>query len=478
MDWTVFHQVAAAAFANPFGERRHAIDSEIAGLPESTPREEVLDRLLRRVRGKLASAPELNVEDVPSEHRRAIELTVLFDVFHRHADAFDDLIERQQAAGAEAVAAGFGEAVARQLVLRGFGQERANRLLGVLYQVRRAFFFVSRQLPGPSDSMRRLRERVWQNVFTDDMALYESTLWSRMEDFSTFFVGETGTGKGTAAAALGRSGWIAWDPRRKRFEHSFEAAFVAINLSQFPETLIESELFGHRKGAFTGAVEAHDGVLTRCQPHGTIFLDEIGEVDEPIQIKLLRVLQERTFSPVGSHEQLEFRGRIVAATNRSIDDLRDGRMRDDLYYRLCSDVVEVPPLRVRIAEDCEELDVLVDRIVHRMIGHSDRQLCERVLEVVRTDLPDGYRWPGNVRELEQCVRRVLVTGEYAPDAARSAGLAESIAAEELSARELVARYCAKLYRRHGTYEGVARIVDLDRRTVKKHIDSLEQQELT
>ncbi len=474
MDWTVFHQVAEAAFANPFGARRHAIDSEIAGLDASTPREDVLEQLLRRVRGKLASAPDLDVQSVPGEHRRAVELTVLFDVFHRHAAAFDDLIERQREAGSETVTAKFGERVVRELVARGFHQARAERLLGVLYQVRRAFFFVSRNLGGPSDSMRRLRERVWQNVFTDDIALYESTLWSRMEDFSTFFVGETGTGKGTAAAALGRSGWIAWEPSRGRFEHSFEAAFIAINLSQFPETLIESELFGHRKGAFTGAVEDHEGVFARCQPHGTIFLDEIGEVDEPIQIKLLRVLQERRFSPVGSHDELEFRGRIVAATNRPIDELRQGRMRDDLYYRLCSDVVEVPPLRTRIAEEPEELHVLVDRIVHRMIGADSEALVGRVLDVIDERLPSGYRWPGNVRELQQCVRRVLVTGDYIPGASSGeGGLAESIEAEEVTARELVARYCAKLYARHGTYEGVARIVDLDRRTVKRHIESLD-----
>ena len=115
-------------------------------------------------------------------------------------------------------------------------------------------------------------------------------------------LGETGTGKGTAAAAIGRSGYIPFDERQGRFAESFMRGFIALNLSQFPETLIESELFGHRKGAFTGAVEAHQGVLARCSPYGAIFLDEIGDVPVPVQIKLLQVLQERTFCPVGSHE--------------------------------------------------------------------------------------------------------------------------------------------------------------------------------
>src|SRR5262249_44682392 len=147
-------------------------------------------------------------------------------------------------------------------------------------------------------------------------------------------------GKGTAAAAIGRSGWIPFDERSGRFAESFTKAFVFINLSQYPEALLESELFGHRKGAFTGAVESHEGLFARCSPHGAIFRDEIGELPATVQIKLLQVLQERVFSPVGSHEKHRFRGRVVAATNRAIHDLRQkGAFRDDFFYRLCSDII-------------------------------------------------------------------------------------------------------------------------------------------
>ena len=465
----LFRGIAQAAFANPFGHRRQALDAELAGVAASTPRDEVVDQLLVRVRGALSSVAELDVRRLAESDRRDAELTVLFDVFHRHAPDFDRLIE-QQTGHREPVTAAFGPRVVGALEARGFERERAERLLGVLYQVRRAFYFISHSLAGRAACMQRLRERVWQNVFTDDIILYESTLWSRMEDFSTFFVGETGTGKGTAAAALGRAGWIGWDASRKRFESGFDDGFVAINLSQFPESLIESELFGHRKGAFTGAVEAHDGVFARCRPHGTIFLDEIGEVGEPVQIKLLRVLQERVFNPVGSHEELRFRGRIVAATNRSPVALRaDGKMRDDFYYRLCSDVIEVPTLRRRIAEDPEELPLLVDSILHRIVGSPDPALRQRVVDVAAERLGADYPWPGNVRELEQCIRRVLVTQTY--EGEPSARPAAYLGDLRITAAELLGRYCAELYEQLGSYEAVGRIVELDRRTVKRHVDA-------
>jgi transcriptional regulator with PAS, ATPase and Fis domain len=297
-----------------------------------------------------------------------------------------------------------------------------------------------------------------------------------MEDFSTLLLGETGTGKGQAAAAIGRSGFIPYLPAERRFAANFTETFIAINLSQFSETLIESELFGHRKGAFTGAIDHHQGIFERCSAHGALFLDEIGEVSVPIQIKLLQVLQERTFAQVGGREKKRFSGRVVAATNQPLDALRRvGRFRQDFFYRLCSDVIEMPTLRQRLAESSAELPALVRLLVARITGLPAPELVDAVLGSLDQTVPRGYPWPGNVRELEQAVRRILLTGRYAPEvgaAVRDADeiLIDKLRAGELTAAELLASYSAMLYRRLGTYADVAKRTGLDPRTTRKYVE--------
>jgi transcriptional regulator with PAS, ATPase and Fis domain len=150
-------------------------------------------------------------------------------------------------------------------------------------------------------------------------------------------------------------------------------------------------------------------------------------------------------------------------------------MRDDFYYRLCTDLVVVPPLRRRIRECPSELDLMVDILVKRIVGDASNDLAPTICEVLRTSPGPDYPWPGNVRELEQAVRRVLLTGKYSGDKSATlsegSSLAEEVQAGTISARELNERYCALLYDSLGTYEAVAKRTGLDRRTVKKNIDA-------
>jgi DNA-binding NtrC family response regulator len=473
-----FHRIVArAAFANPFGPEFKRLCAEIdpRTVPERVDRVPILEEAVAAKVAEL-DRDELGTIDAFTGKDRAVIRTVfLFHAYHRFYRQLDELILEQLRLGHVSVAAPFGREVLQLLHRRGLPMDEARRVLGIFYQLRRAHHFITRGLIGHSPSMQRFRGRLWENVFTHDLQHYEQSLWNRMEDFSTLLLGETGTGKGAAAAAIGRSAFIPFDVHKERFAESFTQAFVSLNLSQFPETLIESELFGHRKGAFTGAVDAHNGAFQQCSAHGAVFLDEIGDVSTQVQIKLLRVLEDRTFSPVGSRESLPFRGRVIAATHRPLAQLRaEGRFRDDFYYRLCSDTIPVPTLRERLREEPKELGILAAHILQKLAGKDGEAMTPRILKRFSASIPKDYEWPGNVRELEQALRRVLLTQEYHPEVRtgpidESDALAAAVAAGTLEADALLARYCALLHRRFQTIEEVARRTALDRRTVKRYL---------
>jgi DNA-binding NtrC family response regulator len=471
-----FEAVSRCAFTNPFSDERRTADLRAVGLPSGSW-EDALARLLeeldRRLAGLTLGEGALDVRRFRGAEAALVRSGVLFRLFHRQLDGLDALIRREIEEGGLAPEAPCAHAAYESLSGCGFEREEAERYVAFFYQMRRAFYFISHGLVGDSPCMTQLRKRLWDNIFTHDVRWYEQGLWNRMEDFSTLLLGETGTGKGAAASALGRSGFIPYVASKRRFAESFTRAFVSINLSQFPESLIESELFGHRKGAFTGAVERFDGVFARCSPHGAIFLDEIGDASARVQIKLLQVLQQRTFSPVGGHEVLRFEGRVIAATNRDLAALRrTGAFRDDFFYRLCSDQIVVPPLRARLRETPSELETLVRHILARVGGAAADETLARVLRALSEGAGHGYAWPGNVRELEQAVRSVLLTGAYGGDraAADDAGdWRDAMARGELTVQALTAAYCKQLYAAHGSYGEVARRTGLDWRTVKRHV---------
>ncbi|MCU0701763.1 MAG: sigma-54 dependent transcriptional regulator [Myxococcaceae bacterium] len=207
-------------------------------------------------------------------------------------------------------------------------------------------------------------------------------------DSTVLLTGETGTGKEVVARYVHDH-----SPRARRH-------FVPVNCGAIPETLLESELFGHVRGAFTGAVANRKGRVAMAEG-GTLFLDEIGEMPLALQVKLLRLLQERTYEPVGSAESVSANFRLIAATNRNLaQEVEAGRFRRDLYYRLMVCPVELPPLRARKA------DVLA------LFSHFWRQRGEtRPVEPAALRAIELHPWPGNVRELENLVERVSVCTE-------------------------------------------------------------------
>jgi DNA-binding NtrC family response regulator len=204
--------------------------------------------------------------------------------------------------------------------------------------------------------------------------------------------GETGTGKEQVAKAIHAVSQIRNGP------------FVAINCAAVPETLLESELFGHERGAFTSAVAQRTGRFELANM-GTLFLDEVGDIPAAMQAKLLRVLQERRFERVGGTESIEVDVRVLAATNRSLQRLvKQGTFREDLYYRLNVVKIDLPPLRER----AEDIPLLATHFTQKYIlpGHPPRQVSPQAM-----DLLLHYRWPGNIRELENAIERACVTAQ-------------------------------------------------------------------
>lgn len=353
----------------------------------------------------------------------------------------------------------------------------AAHLFACLCQVRRAFRFIFDCILGESAPAGQLREMVWQSIFTHNMRRYRRALYSQMRELATLITGPSGTGKELVARAVALSQYLPFDAQREAFVGDLAGAFTPLNLSALSPTLIESELFGHRKGSFTGATSDRAGWLESCQPHGAVFLDEIGELDMAIQVKLLRVVQNRTYCRLGETDERSFQGKLIAATNRDLGcEIDAGRFRHDLYYRLCSDRIETPTLHAQLSDRPQALAGLIRFLAFRIAGDEGDSLAEEVELWIAENLPADYPWPGNIRELEQCVRNVLVRQAYTPRIqAESAPcvqrqwLADAEAGRS-SADQLLRHYATWLYAKQGTYEAVAKIMGLDRRTVKSKIE--------
>jgi transcriptional regulator with PAS, ATPase and Fis domain len=209
-------------------------------------------------------------------------------------------------------------------------------------------------------------------------------------DSTVLITGETGTGKELIARAI-----------HKRSQRS-SRAFVSVNCAAIPRDLIASELFGHEKGAFTGATQRRLGRFESAEG-GTIFLDEVGELPAEMQIALLRVLQEREFQRVGGNESFKTDARVVAATNRDLQAaIGDGRFREDLFYRLNVFPIEVPPLRERK----EDISLLVQYFVDRYASKAGKKISS--INKKSMDALQSYRWPGNIRELQNVIERSVV----------------------------------------------------------------------
>ena len=365
------------------------------------------------------------------------------------------------------------------------------------YQIERAFAQIFQRIIGGLMPAARLRAAAWESIFTRDMRRYTRALFDRMAPVTTLITGPSGTGKELVAQAIGRSRYLAFDNRTRRFAVS---NYTPLNLSAFVPTLIESELFGHMKGAFVGALD-RKGWLEQCSgPDDTVFLDEIGELDESIQVKLLRVLQERSFVRVGetTEQPRVFQGKLITATNRDLSAaMRAGRFREDFYHRLCDDHIVTPSLAEQLADPerkRQEIPELVRFLASQLLGEltpghgvpveteqiarEADALTGEVVAWIEANLND-YPWPGNFRELSRCVRNVMIRGTYRPPSRAGLELSGEPVEEflgkvrdaSLTRDELLGRYYALIYLRSGgNFRAAGQLLNVDWRVVRDRLD--------
>jgi two-component system response regulator AtoC len=295
------------------------------------------------------------------------------------AHGTDDLaVEAIQRGAYDYLAKPFQPSELRLTLLKAHEREELRRQNDVL-QREMSRSVGERAIVAASDSMIQLLELL------ERTAGYKSTV---------LVTGESGTGKEVIARAI-----HSQSPRR-------EAPFVAVNCGAIPENLLESELFGHAKGAFTGASRSHAGLFAVADS-GTLFLDEIAELPTALQVKLLRAIQEEEIRPVGQTKSQQINVRVIAATARDLtQEMAEGRFREDLFYRLNVVRLEVPPLRDRR----EDIPLLVDHFLARFreqLGKPVRSVSDGALSLLV-----GYGWPGNVRELENVIERAVILTDH------------------------------------------------------------------
>jgi two-component system response regulator HydG len=325
-----------------------------------------------------------------------------------------------------------------------------------------------RRLRAALDAARPIEGIVGDSAIIQDVT--EMILRIASGDATVLITGESGTGKELIAQAIHREG-----PRK-------DEPFVAINCGAVPSHLLESELFGHVRGAFTDARRDRPGLFTQAG-NGTVFLDEIGEMPLDMQVKLLRVLQERRVRPVGGDEERPISARVVCATNRDLEsEIEGGRFRQDLYYRINVVTIDAPPLRSRGGD----VLLLAQHFLQRIAARSGKHVTGISVEAARMFL--DYDWPGNVRELENCLERAVamsrlteITVDDLPSKIREHKSSRIVIEgddpnELITLAELEGRYVRRVLAAcAGNKTHAARVLGIDRRSLYRRLEDQHPQ---
>lgn len=458
----------------PYGSIWHSVGDAWVSNPNTPALRERLEALAASVRDRLAG-----VRSVAPAEADAWRGLVLYLLWLRYEDDLWRLIEpegavdvsRSPVALYDRFAADAHDLLGR---LPGPPPDPAH-LFAVAFQARRAFHHIFRRIFGGSSPAATLRARIWTAIFSKDLAGYRRSSFRRMHDTPVLITGASGTGKDLVARAVAYSQYVPFDPESRTFAADPYASYLPTNITTFNPNTVESALFGHRRGAFTGADSDHQGWFEACGPYGSIFLDEIGDLDPSIQVKLLRVVQQREVHRMGESVVRRFVGKVVSATHHDLDrDVEEGHFRADLYYRLRGVHIVTPTLRAQLDDRPDDLANLALIAARNVLDPEEAEgAAAEAVAWINEHLGPHYPWPNNMRELELVVRDIALLGHHErsggakPGAQRLAGddLAARVQRAELSLDELRDAYIRHVFADCGNYREAARRLGVDRRTV-------------
>lgn len=506
-EWNIAEAIASIGHTNPFLPERLELEKRALGktfvkaqrvlqfrpdrslpdlFPNIGPMRDVSERLLAKVRSKWLKGDELSKREW-----EIYEGVAYYLLYSRYMGTIHELPLGGFHVRQRADVVSQYDAFTKEYyeLLEPFRQAGLHKidcptLFAGLFQIERAFYHIFRHVIGTSSVAAQLRASIWNSIFSHDMRRYMLVLYQQMRDVTTLITGPSGTGKELVAQSIAYSSFVAFDPKKRVFVDDYSQGFIGINLSAIPMALLESELFGHTKGAFTDARMERYGFLdpSVCPASGTLFLDEIGELPPHLQVKLLRVLQTRKFQRIGESKTRSFLGKVVLATNRNLaSEMEKGTFREDFYYRICSDRIETPSLTQQLSEAPEDLELFVRFITHSLLPNlpsESNRLAEQSLSWIRTKLGPSYAWPGNIRELEQCVRSIMIRGSYVPLGSVPKPFPDTKLNEFLNAvrdvtldrDNLVRSYVSLVYSKTQNFRKAGRILGVDWRTVKELAD--------
>jgi DNA-binding NtrC family response regulator len=502
-------RIAQLALMNPFDPRRLALARAVVpyGLrPERLPGDELLDAQYRlldvvsRVADRIGDPAVASPEDLAMYRAAAI-----YALWDEHRDGIQALV---RADGVEVpfwdkFVATYGRLRLDQADL---GVPAPGHLLALMVQWWRNVAIISKSLPGNAPCVVALRVAVFRANMGPDLCTYAAGLYRCMDEIPVLITGETGTGKERVATCIGQGGYIPFDEQKRCFVMPYRTAMHVKNLSTVPHDLLASELFGQKRGSFTGATADRVGLFAIVVAYGSLFLDEIGEIPEWVQVMLLRPLENREIVAVGDTQPREILGRAIFATHQDLEaKCAAGEFRADLLERMNGVRIHLPPLRNILAESPEELWRYVKGfLTDRKITDAARRdvWTQQIVTYIRKEMA-GHGWTRNLRELRHLTERFLLSEGTMPKPkvvpaplgpvmqAASAEEEESVASRapmtvampssgffgprakrgELQAEDLLRAYVTEVYVLNDmNLAETARITGLDWRTVRKLID--------